>query len=364
MRPCWRRGWHGVGHGHGHGHGPQRHGHHRHGPHRRRLQHQLFWSFGVAILATMLVSGAVFAGLHGVAGHRPWMRPLGLLAAGSVLWLLSGVAARRIARPLHELMDAARRFGTGKLDARARPPRHGAAELRELTATFNEMAGRIETQLTQQRELIGAVSHELRTPLARLRVLLAMLQESGADAATTAKVERELVEMDALVGELLAGARVEAGALQIRWLETTDTVQSSLERSGLMATSVHVASDAARIEADATLVSRALLVLLDNAKKHGGGQVQVTVAREGELVRFTVRDAGPGFDPVDLPRLFTPFARGRGQGPDEARGVGLGLYLVRRIAEAHGGQAFARNAEPGGAEVGFSVRSLRPAEMR
>lgn len=317
----------------------------------------LFWSFGFAILITMIVSGAVFAGLHGLTGHRAGMRPLVMLAAGTVLWLLSGVVARRIARPLHELTEAARRFGAGKLDARARTPHHGAAELLELTAGFNEMAGRIETQLTQQRELIGAVSHELRTPLARLRVLLAMLQESGADAATTAKVERELVEMDALVGELLAGARVDAGALQLRTLQTADAVQSSLERSGLTAASVQVASDAERVEADATLVSRALLVLLDNAKKHGGGQVHVAVARDGEQVRFTIRDDGPGFDPADLPRLFMPFARGRGQGPDEARGVGLGLYLVRRIAEAHGGQAFARNAEPGGAEVGFSVRS-------
>jgi signal transduction histidine kinase len=109
------------------------------------------------------------------------------------------------------------------------------------------------------------------------------------------------------------------------------------------------------VRADPTLLSRALIVLLDNAHKHAGGAVSLRVTREGELVRFAVADRGQGFDPRDLPRLFAPFARGRGQQPDEQRGLGLGLYLVRRIAEAHGGAAFAENDAHGGAVVGFTI---------
>jgi signal transduction histidine kinase len=96
-------------------------------------------------------------------------------------------------------------------------------------------------------------------------------------------------------------------------------------------------------------------VLLDNAGKHGGARVRVCATREPNGVRLAVEDDGPGLDPADLTRLFAPFARGRGLAPDERRGVGLGLYLVRRIAEAHGGTAFAENRTEGGARVGLTL---------
>ena len=83
--------------------------------------------------------------------------------------------------------------------------------------------------------------------------------------------------------------------------------------------------------------------MLDNARKHGGSHVRVRVWRDAGLVTVRVEDDGPGIDPSDLPRIFTPFARGRDAAPDEQHGVGLGLYLVSRIAQAHGGAAFAEN---------------------
>jgi signal transduction histidine kinase len=319
------------------------------------LQHQLFLSFGLAILAAMLISVAVFALFHTQGGHHPWFRPLALFAAGNVLWMFSGWAARRIARPLHELSHVASELGQGKLESRVALPRGGPKEIGELAATFNEMAERIETQVTSQKELLGAVSHELRTPLAHMRVVLALVQESGTSPELVAKLEREIVEMDALVGELLAGARVEAGALVKRTLDLPDLVRECVERAGLAHATVEIASDAQSVHADATLLSRALAVLLDNAQKHGGKTIAVRVSREAAGLRIVVEDDGPGFDAQDLPQLFAPFARGRGQAPDEKRGVGLGLYLVRRIAEAHGGVALAENRSQGGARVGFTL---------
>ena len=336
---------------------------HRRRPFRaRRLQQQLFFSFGAAILVTLLLTSGVFVFSH-VGSGRPWLRPIGLFIAGAVLWTISGGVARRIAGPLRELTHVARELGLGKLESRVRLPRTGTSEVRELAATFNDMAARVESQVKSQRELLGAVSHELRTPLARMRVLLAILQErelAGAvDAAESgsalSKIEREIVEMDSLVGELLAGARVDAGALERRSLRTAELAQGCIERASLTHVALELAPDAEEVEADATLLARALSILLDNAHKHGATRATLHVTRAGSRVRFALDDDGPGFAPADLERAFEPFARGRDKAPDERAGVGLGLYLLRRIAEAHGGSVFAENLSPRGARVGFSV---------
>ncbi len=342
-----------------------RHGH----PHGRfdgrarrgSLQHRLFWSFGLSVVVTLFTTGLVFMVLYGPFGpHGPHplrvlVRFIALCAAGNVLWVFSGVLARRLARPLRELARVASELGAGKLESRVRLPHHDPSEIGELAAAFNEMAARIEAQVKQQKELLGAVSHELRTPLARMRVLLALLQDAGAKPEVVAKVEREIVEMDALVGELLAGARVDAGALNRRTLSVPDLVNECVERAGLGSVQVEIASDARNVDADATLLSRALIVLLDNAKKHGARTAQLSVGREAGALRFCVEDDGPGFASADLPRVFEPFVRGHAAPELDQQGVGLGLYLVRRIAEAHGGRAFADNRAQGGARVGFTV---------
>jgi signal transduction histidine kinase len=323
---------------------------------RRPLQKQLFFSFGLAIVAAMSVSAWVASALPASLSGRPFGRGIAYLAAGLVVWALAGMWARRLVGPLREITRAAADLGAGKLDSRARLPRHGARELLDLGRTFNDMAGRIEAQVKDKNELLHAVSHELRTPLARLRVLLGILADSNTHPKLADDLEREVLELDQLVGELLAGARIDAGALSLRDLVLDDALRACLERSGSEQAELQIAHDVHNIHADPTLLSRALMVLLDNAHKHGGGAQRVCVHREGELVHFVVCDRGQGFDAEDLPRLFTRFTRGRGAEPDEQRGLGLGLYLVRRIAEAHGGTAFARNGSHGGAEVGFTLR--------
>jgi signal transduction histidine kinase len=325
----------------------------RRGPHR--LQQQLFMGFGVAIFMSMLTSGFVTMVLGVAVVHKPWLRLLVFFCAGAVLWTFSGILARKLAWPLWELARAVKDFGSGDLGRRARVMPHAPTEVSALAEKFNDMAGRIEAQVRAQRELLGAVSHELRTPLARLRVLLAMLQEGGSGPELAGKFEREVVEMDALVGELLAEARISADALHKRSLDLQDVVRECTERLGMDGTLIEIDPACRSFEVDPTLLSRALTILLDNARKHGGNAVSVRATRTDATIRIAVEDDGPGIDPEDLARVFEPFTRGRGSHPDERAGVGLGLYLVRRIAEAHGGQAFAENRQPKGACVGFTV---------
>lgn len=311
-----------------------------------------------------------------LSGPRAWAHPplggpmIALATAIAVLWLLAGLAARRLAKPLRELTRVAREIGTGKLESRARL-RHGAdGEVGELARAVNDMAERIEAQLGAQRSLLGDVSHELRTPLARVRLLVDIARDEAEAQGpqTTApkrrdvltEIEAEVVEMDGLVGELLAGARVDFGALSLRELDVRELAQHASARVlspvGEAPVTVDVATDVKTVRADATLLARALGAMLDNARKHGGGAIALRVTREGGELVFAVEDEGPGFGPGEELRAFAPFYRGNGAAFDEARGVGLGLALVRRIAAAHGGRAFAENrAGARGARVSLAI---------
>jgi signal transduction histidine kinase len=184
--------------------------------------------------------------------------------------------------------------------------------------------------------------------------LLAILQDRGGDPALVAKFEREVMEMDALVGELLAEARISAQALTLTRLDLRDVATECADRLG-----IELVDPPAPVfvSGDATLVSRALTLLLDNAVKHGGKQVRVRAIAEGARVRVCVEDDGPGIEDGDLPKIFEAFSRGRGAAADERHGVGLGLYLVKRIAEAHSGEAFAENLPGGGACIGLTLPS-------
>jgi signal transduction histidine kinase len=209
--------------------------------------------------------------------------------------------------------------------------------------------------LRDQRELLAAVSHEIRTPLTRIRLLLELSRE-GVDAEKNlAEIDSEVVEIDALVGDLLASARMDFSALAPRPLRADEIARRAVERSSIPGVKVDVPEAPGSLEADATLVSRALAALLDNAKKYGGERVVLRVQTAGDRVTFAVDDDGHGFEAGDEERVFEAFYRGNGRAQNEPRGIGLGLALVRRIAEAHGGRAYAQNLPSGGARVAIEL---------
>ncbi len=285
---------------------------------------------------------------HG--GRGGWTALLALALVLVMLWAMSGRIAWKLAWPLEELTRVARDLGEGRLQSRF-DVRHAHGEVRSLAEVMNGMAERIERQLRDQRELLAAVSHELRTPLARIRLLLELGR--GGDTSVLDQLEHEVLEMDALVGELLASARLDFSAMARVPLDAGDIGARALERAALPGSLLQVEAGPLRIEGDPTLLQRALSNLLENARVHGGGVTRLRVDAPDGVVRFAVEDQGPGLaDAGD--RVFHPFQRG-----ETSDGLGLGLALVRRIAEAHGGDAFAESREGGGARVGFTVRGPR-----
>jgi two-component system, OmpR family, sensor kinase len=287
-----------------------------------------------------------------------WRFLLILAVACMILWAASGIFARRLLRPLRRLEELARKIGEGDLSARSNltPQRHG--ELGMLGVTLDEMAARIEKQLADQRELLAAVSHELRTPLGHLRVLLEMAREKPEQARVD-DIEAEVLEVDALVGQLLASSRIEFGTLERRKIDVVEIAERALERIG-KPTDLVKAAGPIECEADPTLLARALANLLANAEVHGKGVRAVVVRAEHGQVIYAVEDRGPGFGKSEREKVFEPFYRGEHRA---GASLGLGLSLVRRIAEAHGGRAWIEDVEGGGARVLFSISTL-PAEER
>ncbi len=286
-------------------------------------------------------------------GAFRWLAPL--LAAGVLLWAMSGMVARRLSRPLENLAHMASEIGRGHYASRVRIGRHGHGEVVVLADAMNEMAARIERQMSDQRELLAAVSHEMRTPLGRIRILTELARDGIKIEKHLDDLDREVVEMDALVGDLLASSRLDFTALSKKLVDPVDVGRRALERAGLGEDKLVVEGDVCECLVDPTLLSRALANLLDNAKKHGGGVQTLRVTAQNGEIAFDVEDEGRGLGPGEETRIFEPFYRRPDEKAREQGSLGLGLSLVSRIAEAHGGRVRAENRKECGARIGIVI---------
>lgn len=280
------------------------------------------------------------------------------LVALLVLTLLAYLYVRRLLRPLDDIRQGALRFGAGRFDPPI-PVRHpkGPDELGELAATINTMGRDIQQMLDAQRALLLAISHELRSPLTRARLNTELLPEGAEIAPQREALLRDLSEMARLISDLLESERL-AGRHAALHREPTDPVALAREVIDELATTqpaargiaLHVAGEPAEMPLDRIRVRLLLRNLLDNALRHSAGApvpVTLYVRQGGAGVEYEVRDHGPGVPEDQLAHLGQPFFR-----PDTARtrsagGVGLGLYLCRLVAQAHGGSLAVRNAQPG-----------------
>jgi signal transduction histidine kinase len=235
---------------------------------------------------------------------------------------------------------------------------------------FNRMAARIEATVRGQRELLGAISHEIRSPLGRARVALEIVRdrlpasvEPRSPSLALDDVEAQLRAIDAILEDLLDVTRAGLADLRRQRREVAEWVRERLaEEPSTPRIELEVAPGASELSLsfDPALMSRVMNNLLVNARAHGhpvDRPIEVHVDRAGERVRVVVRDHGPGFPPGFVDRAFEPFVRGNASRsrPSAGAGYGLGLAIVRRIVDAHGGRTWARNGEGGGAEVGFDL---------
>lgn len=284
---------------------------------------------------------------------------IALISAGCVLWIFAGLIAHKLGTPLVRLAAVTREIGEGRLSARARLGRHHSGEVGALARSINEMAERIERQLEGQRELLAGVSHEIRTPLARLRVVTEILRDQRVEEKSLRNIEREIEEIDDLTGQLLASSRLEFESIDQRELDAVDIANAALERSSLPLELLHTEGKPLKIVGDPTLLERALINLLENAKRHGEGLCELRVRFDHGKVMICTLDEGPGFVPSDLSRVFESFYRGKHSGKGTSS-LGLGLSLVRRIVRAHGGKVHAENRSPRGAQVCIEIPTLAP----
>jgi two-component system sensor histidine kinase MprB len=245
-----------------------------------------------------------------------------------------------------------------------RVPEGGSDELARLGASFNTMLASLEESLETQRRFVADASHELRTPLTSLQTNIDVLRgdielEPEQRRRLLDDLHRESQEMRALIGGLLELAR---GGAQItkEEFQLDDLVEAGVERARARFPAIAWQTDRLEptiVDGYRDRMERAVWNLLENAGKWTGegGSVEVSLAG-GEL---RVRDHGPGFADEDRPLVFDRFYRSAAA--RSMPGAGLGLAIVREVAEAHGGTVEAENAADGGAVVRLSLNgAARP----
>jgi signal transduction histidine kinase len=278
--------------------------------------------------------------------------PVGLIAIFILLPLVAGLLALRIERDLADVERAARALALGELGARAAVSQRSPNQLAQ---TFNEMAERIERLVRSRDELVQAVSHELGSPLARLRFHLELQQTQGKTRSV--EMARELDALEALVAELLSYVQSDEVALQRTAFAPARGLRDLTELATLEAPDGKVVDieqhldDHVTLRADHRLFLRAIENLLRNAVRHASGRVRLELNARDGWVDVLVHDDGPGFPAEAREEIVRPFVRLQPDRDRRTGGVGLGLAIVHRILERHGGALTLDDSPLGGAVV-------------
>lgn len=273
---------------------------------------------------------------------------LGLVIVLAILFLAVSAGAfpvvRRLTRRLEALKFGVEQFGAGQLDHRVEVSGHD--EVAAVASSFNVAAARVEALVRSHQSLLANASHELRSPLARMKMAVSMLED--APPAQRERLKREIDtnvgELDALVEEVLLASRLDSTPSTAR-----DEPVELLGIAAEEAARVDAAVDGtpATVVGEERLLRRALRNLLENARRYGGAEVEVFVAVVAGQAEVRVCDRGPGVVEAMRERIFEPFFRMPGHA-EQAGGVGLGLSLVKQIAERHQGSVRCEGRDGGG----------------
>ncbi|MFS2222636.1 ATP-binding protein [Pantoea sp. B65] len=276
---------------------------------------------------------------------RPWFFILLLLVLACAVALVSFPVIRRLTARLESLQNSVVSLGKGNLASRVAVS--GNDEVGQLAASFNRSAAQIEALVYAHKNMLANASHELRSPLARIQMASTLL--AAEDSPARREMQRSVAELNELVEEILTMSRLEMASADSKDFCYSDITAIAAEECA----SAEVSLTARHILGwvNPRLLRRLMRNLIDNALRHGGGEVTVSLrGGSADYFLFQVCDRGVGIPETELERIFTPFYR---LNPGQS-GTGLGLALVKSIAVYHGGSAWSYNRRAGGA--GFCVR--------
>lgn len=265
-----------------------------------------------------------------------------IIVVSGLTALIAWPVVRHLTGRLEKLRRSVEAWGAGELSARA--PEMGSDEIAVVAKSFNQAAERVEALIASNRALLANASHELRSPLARLRLGVELYAQDPS-AARRDEIDRNLGELDTLVGEILLASRLHHGGLTApaRSVDLLALAAEEAAQAGLEVTGV-----ASEVQGDSHLLQQLVRNLIQNAMRHGQPPIEITVTSENGRAELAVRDHGAGVPQEEGERVFEPFYRPGGHG-EAAGGWGLGLALVRQIAERHGGSVRLEAPADGGA---------------
>jgi signal transduction histidine kinase len=253
-------------------------------------------------------------------------------------------SVRSSINPLMDVATAMERFGRG--DRRSRAPERGAAELKEIGRTFNEMADVLEREHENQLTFVAGVAHDLRNPLSALKMGM-MLERDDLTQADMRRIwaitKRQVTALERMIGDLLDASRIEGGQLQLQrtTCDLAALVRDVADLYGNLEShrvTVSTPPDPVLVDGDPARLAQVLNNLVSNAVKYSpaGTAVEIEVGIERAAACVAVKDQGIGIGDEERERIFEPFRRARGT-RDSIPGVGLGLSVARKIVRAHGG---------------------------
>lgn len=268
-------------------------------------------------------------------------------------WVVKPINRLKLfARSLHDEQNLSSRTDT-QLNARN-------DEIGELAREFDVMASYVEKTLQARQQLLRDVSHELRAPLARLQVATAILEQQSAQTENPllVQINRESEQLAKLIDQLLSLSRLDDYHLTTTQSIVLRAFVASIGQQWLTLypdhhLNINVQPDSLSVNVNSGLLERVLSNALENAFKYSpkGGQVNVVVRQELNLIRLSISDQGPGVDPMHLAQIFEPFYRLN----DAVEGYGLGLSILKSAVRRLNGDVFASNRKEGGLLLTISL---------
>jgi signal transduction histidine kinase len=313
--------------------------------------------FAFVVVQARLADGTVVTFHHEPPQHKDWpVRALSLLVVlGLSVVLLSGWAVRRLTRPLASLADAA----SGLAHNLDQPPlpETGPTEVVRAAQAFNAMQRELKRMLETRSQALAGVSHDLRLPITRLRLRL----ERVSDPELKARIEADLAEMDAMISNTMEFRRAGNAAEPVMPVNLNALLEAVVEDMEVLGARIRLHGEALRpLHTRPQALQRCLLNLLDNARRYGANDIDLSLDDRLHEIEIRVEDRGSGIPPDERERVFDPYVRLETSRARHTGGTGLGLTIARAIARFHGGDVSLKSRDGGGLSV--VLRLPRPPD--